>query len=236
MKERLAVVILVLPVCLLHMANKTAPHYDMDLFPVNLLHMGDNQPPWDLCQPEPETLDTVEPTPNDAEQFTHADRHLQRPTYKQKGEKKWTRKQIELACSTQTSARSQRQMASQSGRLVPLPLPASHATPLSLPLNLDPGTHGRWHLANVTPPLPRNINYADVTLTSGGWPKEHESCPTQFHLLHCLKSKQLWDKRWHPRPEKKRARSEINDLSSAGKCYTTSRGLTSVRFTSDWLK
>lgn len=70
------------------MANKTDPHYDMDLFPVNLLHMGDNQPPRDLCQLERETLDTVEHTPNDAEQFIHTDRLSQRRTYKQKGEKK----------------------------------------------------------------------------------------------------------------------------------------------------
>ena len=39
-------------------ANKTALHYDEDLISVNSLHMEDNRPQWDLCQPECETSDT----------------------------------------------------------------------------------------------------------------------------------------------------------------------------------
>lgn len=53
----------------------------------------------------------------------------------------------EAAGCTQTSARSQRQMVSKSGRLVPLPL----FTSLKPFLNLHPDTHDSWHLEHVEP-------------------------------------------------------------------------------------
>lgn len=46
--------IAVYPVCA---ANKTALHYDKDMFSVNRLHMEDTQSHWDLCQAECKTSD-----------------------------------------------------------------------------------------------------------------------------------------------------------------------------------
>lgn len=70
--------------------------------------------------------------------------------------------------STQTSAPSQRQMVSQSGRpaaSTALRLPCHPSVP---PLDLHLGTHGRWHLANVTPLFPAKINYVFITLALWG--------------------------------------------------------------------
>lgn len=51
-------------------ANKTALHYDKELLSVKSLHMEDNQPQWDLCQPECETSQAY--TPHCARKNTHA--------------------------------------------------------------------------------------------------------------------------------------------------------------------
>lgn len=70
-------------------------------------------------------------------------------------ERKWTWKQTGTGLSTQTSARSQRQMVNQADCLVPLPLALlSDATLLPLPKNLRLGTQDRCHPANVTLILP----------------------------------------------------------------------------------
>lgn len=146
MKERLTVVILALPVCLLHMANKTPPHYDMDLFPVNLLHMGDNQPPRDLCHSERETLDTVEHAPNDAVQFTHADRHSQRRTYKQKGEKK-VNQEADRARLFHSDICSVPETDGE-----PIRPPGASATPrLPCHPSVPPPQPGSWHTRQVAP-------------------------------------------------------------------------------------
>lgn len=116
--------------CLLHPANKTGLHYDMDLFCVNSLHMEDNQPHWDLCQSECETYAALQNT----HEMTQACMHrpgFTAPDTQQREAK--VNQEADRDSSTQTSAPSQRQMVSQSGRLLPPPLSASHATPLSLP-------------------------------------------------------------------------------------------------------
>lgn len=144
MKEWLTVVILALPVCLLHMANKTAPHYDMDLFPVNLLHMGDNQPPWDLCQSERETLDTVEHT-------------WRRAVY--------TRRQTFAATDIQTKGGEKVNQEADSARLFhsdicsvpetdgePIRPPGASATPrLPCHPSVPPPQPGSWHTWQVAP-------------------------------------------------------------------------------------
>ena len=55
--KSLSLVTFSLPVSLVSAANKTALHYVKDLFSLNSLHMEDDQPQWDLCQPECEMSD-----------------------------------------------------------------------------------------------------------------------------------------------------------------------------------
>lgn len=156
--------------CLLHPANKTGLHYDMDLFCVNSLHMEDNQAPHGTCVNQSVKHQTYAALQN-AHETTRARMHRPAFTDVQQREVK-VNQEADRDGSTQTSAPSQRQMVSQSGRLLPPPLSASHATPSSLPLDLRLGTHGRWHLANVTPLFPAKINYAFITLALRvSWPE-----------------------------------------------------------------
>lgn len=73
------------------------------------------------------------------------------------------------------------------------------APPVSSPLNLDGGTHDRWHLCQcdtpTTPlPLPRTMNYVDVTLARGGCRKNMTPVQPDFSSLpaelggkrHCI--------------------------------------------------
>lgn len=145
-------VTLALLVCPVSAANKTALHYDKNLFTVNSLHMEDNQPHWDLCQPECETSE--EYTHKHAHTNTHATAFAATDTHT-KGE--WEKVNLEanrdwsfysdICLVPETDGEPIRPPGASST----LRLPCHPAAP---PQNLQRGTHDRWHLANVTLPLP----------------------------------------------------------------------------------
>lgn len=149
-----------------------------------------------------------------------------------KGKRKGTRKKVKIARSAQTSARSQEQMVSQSGRMVPLPLsalPCHHSAPPRKPAS--------WHTWQVAPcecgngVAPKNnlcLYYINsvVQMTRNMNPVQ----PT-FSLSFSLPEiKQIKDRRWDPKLKTKSSRqSAIND---AGKYHIPA--LASVTFGRDW--
>lgn len=124
-------------------ANETGLHYDRDLLCLILTHMEDNQPRWDLCQPECEMSHARALLHTHIVTHTHLE--LQSHSEQWRWDRKWTWKQMEIGLSARTSARSQRQMVNQWDLLLSL-----HTPCVTLPVNQHPGTQGRWHVANVT--------------------------------------------------------------------------------------
>lgn len=123
--------------------------------------MENNQPLWDLCQPECETSEacthtTIIHTHIHMRTFTAKEIHTKGAKVNLEANRDWSF-YSDICSLPETDGEPIR----PPGASATLRLPCHPAAP---PLNLHPGTHDRWHLANVTPPLPWKIIYVFITL------------------------------------------------------------------------